>query len=510
MDVKDKIVLLDIDSGFNWLTLASLGARAVVFIERSHVTSKDYASKVINVPLRFPRALIRIKDAKELLRILSKGSVTAELNLDIRWTKVNLTNIIALIPGSHKDEIVIIATHYDTHSTIPGLLLSARNVFNTAVLLEFARLVKMNKPLRSILITFFSGSAISMAGVREFVKKLSYGEIEILGNRWWWLWKTLAFAFDLYPSSSPLMLLAQGNFYGGFDWERAPVRNVIDSLLKYVTSIGKYSKSSKVYVIHGKRYHIDVLPSYLERGVTVTTTHYLKAKHIAEVFNHAGIPSVTFYTPNREDCLLSTIFSESTFQLLRPQLEVSFFLLYSLINDQSRLAEDIFIQRVPHYVWGLRQIRGKVIYPSNIGIKKEEVKKQYLTIVYVKSPYHDFIVSTDNEGCFEVYGLKSRLWWTIVSIPYEISAFLIDRENGKIMCASKSQNILDLLRWYWERLNLTLFRCGSIALHGVFIDTNTFRRVSISKRDIKILESTTLIEISTWNFTYPTLQCLVK
>ena len=55
-DVEGSIVLMDFNSGDNWLRAADLGARAVVFIEPDDTSSYEALAKFVLAPVHFTRA----------------------------------------------------------------------------------------------------------------------------------------------------------------------------------------------------------------------------------------------------------------------------------------------------------------------------------------------------------------------------------------------------------------------------------------------------------------------
>ncbi|RLE74085.1 MAG: hypothetical protein DRJ56_08120, partial [Thermoprotei archaeon] len=248
--VAGKVVLMDLDSGYNWLLAASLGARAVLFVERPGARAEEYASKYLaDAPLRFPRALVKLEEARRLISLLKRGRVLVRLRLRVRWVMANLTNVLAVIPGERGGEALLIAASYDSRVPLPALAVDERSAASTAALLELAKLLARGRPLRTVFIAALSGSALGMAGARALAESLirAYGPLGSARDQ-----LKVALILDLPPAPAGALLLAQGGFYGDFGWERAPVRSGLESLLTYLTSVGEYRQADGLYVVCGR------------------------------------------------------------------------------------------------------------------------------------------------------------------------------------------------------------------------------------------------------------------
>ncbi|MCD6593512.1 FtsX-like permease family protein [Candidatus Bathyarchaeota archaeon] len=210
-DIKGSIILMKFNSRDLWLTYASLGAKAVIFLEPDYTMPDQVATKRVNVPLNFPRLMVKKEDSPKLLELARKGA-KIRLVSDMRFEIVKAYNILGLLPGTDpdlSDQIVIISASYDTYSIVPDLAPGADYSVSLAVLLELAKYFTQNKPKHPVLFVAFSGLTVSESGPIEFTEEL------IFGDKWETLGKNIAFMIDLQLSSRgrDLAFIQAGFFY---------------------------------------------------------------------------------------------------------------------------------------------------------------------------------------------------------------------------------------------------------------------------------------------------------
>ncbi len=174
--VKGAIVLMDFDSGKNWTNALSLGARALVYIQRPGSTRYLYQDKTELTPVDFPRFIITRKQAVEMFgpveQMAEKAPVTVRIESDSKWERVETQNIYAFIPGTDdrlKDELVIVESFYDTDEFIAGNSPGADQACSIATLLDLARFLGTTPPARPVLLVATSGHAASLHGTREMI-----------------------------------------------------------------------------------------------------------------------------------------------------------------------------------------------------------------------------------------------------------------------------------------------------------------------------------------------------
>ena len=489
-DIKGKIILVDLDCGYDWIYLKFLGVKAIVFIEKE-VSSEEWLSKVVCAPLKVPRVLIKESDAERLLSLLKEGRVTVELFLNMKWREVVLQNVFALIPGSVDEKnTVVVSVQYDACSVVPFISPGASSAFSTAALLEFARILKENRPARTVLLAFFSGSALSMLGARTWFYSPELNALLKEGYR-----PRVAFALDLSGESSQIRVLIQGLLYGTYDLHRSLLLKAFDSLLNYIATIGNYDKYTKTYTVFGKKYSVVMAPSYYYAEQKNIVLKYTSCRHLGEVFNIGGVPALTFYSPKSSYGTPLDDLSKIDLTKVRPQLEVSFYIIFSLVNDLSEKASRIFSHTV-FLRWCMSTVKGKIQPHINSSLTLI-IASDYLNNLFVRK--------ASKEGFFEIYGLRSSLWGVGFHV-YKIYAFTLNPKSDEIIYASKEIRIrLPLEAYLREReILLELVSCGMLVVEEPALNFYTFRAIQLDieifeKRKNKMVNALNLFEAFTGN-----------
>ncbi|MBW1634914.1 MAG: peptide ABC transporter permease [Deltaproteobacteria bacterium] len=179
--IKDSIVLMDFDSGRNWQTVASLGARALIYLENKKTPGKVYFTEKHELsPLQFPCFWMSREMAKEFFGPLSTGSTPlidqVELQSTTIWKNFLARNIYALIPGTDpelKQELIIFEAFFDNNEFIAGDSPGADAATSIATLLEVDRTFTENPPGRSVMVVATSGNSQTLAGMRDTIWSLN-------------------------------------------------------------------------------------------------------------------------------------------------------------------------------------------------------------------------------------------------------------------------------------------------------------------------------------------------
>lgn len=177
LDLEGAVVVMDFDSGRNWLNAASMGAAALIYVGDASATKMQFLDKEELSPIQFPCFW---STREELSRILS-GPFPKEPGLlqprvtvksSIRWEKATASNMYALFPGtdaSKKDELLIVEAFYDASSFIPGRAPGADQALSIASLLDLADHFHRFPPARSFLLVATGGHDQELAGMRELI-----------------------------------------------------------------------------------------------------------------------------------------------------------------------------------------------------------------------------------------------------------------------------------------------------------------------------------------------------
>lgn len=126
MDVKDKIVLVDINQRDEWwinypVYQAHLkGARALIAVQAGgygEVAEEALNAQDICGPAEAPAFSISRKDAGRLKEVLlKKGTLPISLDVDSRVERGSCSyNIVGKIPGRNKDRMILLSAHYDSY-----------------------------------------------------------------------------------------------------------------------------------------------------------------------------------------------------------------------------------------------------------------------------------------------------------------------------------------------------------------------------------------------------------
>ena len=178
--IEGSVVLMEIESGKNWLHAASLGARAVIYIDREQTTKALYEDKTELTPIHFPRFRIPFSQARRVFgdfETLPEGLVALRIRLEskVSWKETIGENIYCLVPGADPElaeQLVIVEAFYDSSAVVPGLSPGADQAVSIATLLEFARSLVRSPPGRSVLLVATGGNAQTLAGMREMIWSL--------------------------------------------------------------------------------------------------------------------------------------------------------------------------------------------------------------------------------------------------------------------------------------------------------------------------------------------------
>lgn len=182
-DIKGAIVVLDFNSGINWITAADLGAKAVIFVEPTQALRGEAERKFSNLPLEIPRYYLPRAQAGPLLSALASASAeggavalgTGVLKSQVEWKRVKARNIVGMVRGtdakmaqSKRGDIVIINAYYDSMSVAPDLAPGGEAAANAAALLEVAQNFVKRRPKFTVMFVANGSHHVALAGMRNF------------------------------------------------------------------------------------------------------------------------------------------------------------------------------------------------------------------------------------------------------------------------------------------------------------------------------------------------------
>ncbi len=184
-EINGSIVLMDFNSGENWLRAADFGAKAVVFLEPDETNRYEALSKFTSAPIRFTRVYAPKGVAKELAK--HEGEV-ARLVLRAKMKEVEAFNIVVKVNGTtYPDDVIVVGVHFDAWSVVPAVSKGYSEAVNPALLLELARVLRQSPPPRSVWLSFLSGFYNSLAGPKAFVEEYFYRPEVLAGKLRVWI-----------------------------------------------------------------------------------------------------------------------------------------------------------------------------------------------------------------------------------------------------------------------------------------------------------------------------------
>ena len=180
-EVQGALVLMEFNSGKNWLNAAALGASALIYINRDINPRAAFLEKEELSPIQFPCFWIEEEQLATILpkdiTTLNHPSVTrATLTGQAAWRSAPLNNLYALFPGTDPDltdQLIVIEAFFDSTSFIPGKSPGADEALSIAGLLSLADQLHNAPPARPFLLLASNGHSQSQAGMRESIWALS-------------------------------------------------------------------------------------------------------------------------------------------------------------------------------------------------------------------------------------------------------------------------------------------------------------------------------------------------
>jgi len=177
INVAGSIILMELDSGKNWLNASMLGAKALIYVDRGPTDKWFFRNKRELTPLEFPRFWLPLSQARSLFGSFEQapnGLVTSRALLSCSggWRRVQAENVYALIEGTSpklKEQLLVVEAFYDSTALIPGRSPGADEASSISSLLDLARSLVDNPPGRSVLLLATSGHAQTLTGMREFI-----------------------------------------------------------------------------------------------------------------------------------------------------------------------------------------------------------------------------------------------------------------------------------------------------------------------------------------------------
>ena len=173
-EMAGSIVLLEFNTGSRWLEAASLGARAIIFIEPEATSWREASTKFVSVPLDIPRFWIDAGAAARLRALMVDGQVDVQLKSRMDWVPRAGRNVWGVVPGSDPDlqsETIVVQAYYDGISIVPARAPSAETAGSIAALLELARHLQRHPPARTVVLVATGAHFLAQRGIVDFLDR---------------------------------------------------------------------------------------------------------------------------------------------------------------------------------------------------------------------------------------------------------------------------------------------------------------------------------------------------
>ena len=173
LDIQDSIILLDFNSGKNWINAVRLGAKGAVFIKPFSTTKYEALDKGSLAPIHFPRLYVN-RTVGEMLRKVAENDGIVTMHVNMKWENVKAKNIVGILEGENPDDVLILSAHYDSWSIVPAVSSAAEDSVGVSTLLELARYFKANRPRQTLWFVAYSGHWEGRLGAVEFTEDILF------------------------------------------------------------------------------------------------------------------------------------------------------------------------------------------------------------------------------------------------------------------------------------------------------------------------------------------------
>ena len=176
--IQGALLVMDWDSGTEWLAAGEFGAAAVIFRAGPGASGYTARSKFLTVPANIPRFYVAEEDLPALDGLLADRS-QAVVRCEMAWRQVQSCNILARVcgsdgPASADEAPIVFHAYYDSISVVPDLSPGAEQACGAATALELARFLRaLPQPLRRpVYVLFTGGHGQALAGMTHFISRL--------------------------------------------------------------------------------------------------------------------------------------------------------------------------------------------------------------------------------------------------------------------------------------------------------------------------------------------------
>lgn len=473
-ELNGSIILMDFDSGSNWLEVTKFGAKGIVFIppeSSEQISYSEISSKFLLIPLYLPRLYVPNKEDVQVLKEVATKGYYVTLRNNMLYESINASNVIGVVKGTQlPDEVIVVAAHFDSWSVVPAISPGADEATAIASLIELARYYSIHKPPRTMWFVALSGHYQALAGAREFVEHY-YFRKDVQSDQ---LKLLLFIGLDYSTDEKTLGVLYAGNFYENYgtitanrwNWISYQIYNVY---IPRIQSSLKYNFSFDDGLFGGSGWWAGVPRPFILDSEPVAMAHALSLslKTSRSYRNTWGSPF--------------DIFSSVNLANLEPQVVLSACLIESFVTETQwgitwsaiKPLRNIYSQLD---LAGFMTVIGRVMVYNYTTSWYNPVNKSALVYIsrnsptYSLYPFTHIVVITNDKGEFEVHGLGP----SIVVGPYFFESYIVNEKTGQIEYAP------DLGQYGAKNIPFSY----SITAHPYNVTTVVFKSVSLVFTDI--------------------------
>jgi len=526
-EIAGKIVVMSYDSGSEWLNVAKLGAKAVIFLPSDGSFTQDSTSKFATAPLYFPRYYAA--DNTSTVRELARSGTNARITCNMHWEVVNGLNVLGVVEGSDpklKDQIIVLSAHFDSWTPIPELAPGAQESCGISVLLELARIIAASAaeghgPKRTIWFVALSGQWQALAGARNFV--MDYLFNGRAGGDWPYTspsqYKVYAWlGLDLSTGSDQLGYLFFSYFYRPTSLEglfsgrvEALIQllkaNQESNLRSILDAMGQISPQYSDYdPLFGDDDLTKNTPTGLMYGFSFKAggSSYIPYRDYleSEPAMVAGKPAMTLrtiYDYRVKQWTVEDTAETVSLANLKPQALLALGTVWTMLNvpslniDYDSKARPAVDEATPGPVYsgpGMSAVRGNLQTYDTFTDRFKDYWSNDTALVVVTNQEWDsrsyIVTATDKKGEFLVKGLGSPSLYLgylgAVGPHYDFSAFVIDNSTGQAnmvsMGGSHTAGVfitggtaltgIPSLYYRGERMKLPVYQLATVVVFDAF------------------------------------------
>ena len=176
-----SIAMVDFNSGYQWIGLADLGVKAVIFVEPNNIMRGESENKYLSLPADIPRFWVSREQGRKLR---DREGETVRIDSQVVWERRKVRTVIGRLPGTFVPpqnapsaalevyrQPVVIQSFYDSVSVVPGVAPGAEQACGAAATLELARVLKRYPLRKTVLFVINPGHCQNMAGWSEFLHR---------------------------------------------------------------------------------------------------------------------------------------------------------------------------------------------------------------------------------------------------------------------------------------------------------------------------------------------------